>query len=230
MRLTVLVCLFAAAAVAAGAQPATEDLHRMEITLEKETDGNWEVIDPGLVLEKGDRLRFRFRANFPGYLYVMNRGSSGQNELLFPREETGEDNRIEAGQEYRIPATQAWFRVDGPPGHDVVYWLVTPLKLGSEGQGPKYLPLPPPPKTKTPPKNLLPRCDDSIFRARGLCVDSSAGIRGVTDETDVPENLSGVPRLQSRELVIMRKGDNSTISMPASQSQPVLYEFRIAHK
>lgn len=210
------------------AQPVESDPHRMEITLEREQDGKWQVIDPGLVLDNGDRVRFRFQSNFDGYLYVMNQGTSGKHELLFPREETGEENRIESGKEYRVPATQAWFRVEGPPGFDIVYWLVTPLKLG---KGPQpYVPLPPPPKTPPPPENLLPRCDDSIFRARGVCVDSSAGPRNAREREKLPENLKDVPNLRSRELVIMRKKESALISSPASAQSPLLYEFRLAHK
>ena len=121
-------------------------------------------------------MRFRFRANFDGYLYVMNYGTSGSYSLLFPREETGRENNVKSGKEYLVPATQAWFRIDGPPGHDIVYWLVSPVALASKPPG--YVPLPPPPKRTPPPKTLLPRCDDSIFRARGLCIDPRAGLRG----------------------------------------------------
>jgi len=230
MQATALAVLAAAAVISLPGQTGSGELHRMEITLEQERDGGWEVVDPGLVLENGDLLRFRFRANFEGYLYVMNQGSSGKSELLYPREETGEDNRILAGQEYRIPATQAWFRVAGPPGYDTVYWLVTPLRLGSDAAPPEYVPLPPPPPKPVPPENLLPRCDDSIFRARGVCVDSKAGPRNVDRDSELPSNLAGVARLRSRELIIMHKGQDSTISTPASESGPVLYEFRLAHK
>ena len=201
----------------------------MEITLERYEGGQWKVIDPGLVLEKGDRVRFRFQANFNGYLYVMNQGTSGRYDLLFPREETGRQNRIEAGREYRVPATEAWFRIDGPPGYDIVYWLVTPMTLGGES-GSAYMPLPPPPEKAPPPAHLLPRCDDSIFRARGICVDSSAGPRSVGDAADLPKNLSGVHDVTSRELVIMRKKDSSLISAPVSLTGPILYQFRLAHK
>ncbi len=222
------------AAGLAGAQPqeaaSAKDRHRMEITLERHEDSEWKVIDPGLVLDKNDRVRFRFRANFDGYLYVMNRGSSGAYENLFPREETGKQNKIEAGREYRVPATQAWFRIDGPPGHDVVYWLVSPLVIEGGKAGAGYVPLPPPPEPKPPPANLLPRCDDSIFRARGLCVDSSAGPRAVRQGAEVPENLAGLDRATARELVIMRKQDSSLISSAVALDGPLLYEFRLAHR
>src|SRR5664280_1648729 len=116
-----IVFLFLATA-AAGQGP-----NSIELTLERQESGNWRAVDPGLVFDTGDRVRFRFRANFDGYLYVMNQATSGKYETLFPREDTGEQNRIEPGKEYVVPATQGWFRITGPPGYDVLYWLVTPL-------------------------------------------------------------------------------------------------------
>ncbi len=205
----------------------TRQPQRIEITLERQDGDAWKVVDPGLVFEPGDRVRFRFRANFDGYLYVMDYGTSGSYSLLFPREETGRENKITSGTEYRVPATQAWFRIAGPPGHDIVYWMVTPLALagGETGMIPPALP-----KSRLPPKTLLPRCDDSIFRARGDCVDSSAGLRPIPEAEDLPENLKRIPRMDSRELIILRKEEGSLISAPAPLTGPVIYQFRLAHK
>ncbi len=216
MKAALLLAVLAAALAAQTPQ-------RMEVTLERQEAGAWKVVDPGFVFNSGDRVRFRFRANFDGYLYVMDYGTSGKYSLLFPREETGRENKIAAGREYQVPATQAWFRIDGPPGQDIVYWLVNPVALGEGG-------IPPLPKEARPPKTLIPRCDDSIFRARGLCVDSSAGLRPVPETEELPENLKGVPRAGSRELIIMRKDDTSLVSSPVPLSGPAIYEFRLAHK
>lgn len=200
---------------------------RMEITLERQDGDSWKSVDPGFVFGKGDHVRFRFRANFSGYLYVMDYGTSGSYSQLFPREETGKDNGIAAGREYQIPATRAWFRIDGPPGHEIVYWIVSPIPLSSGDGSLLSFSLP---KAKQPPKTLLPRCDDSIFRARGDCVDSSAGLRSIPDADELPENLQRVPRSRSRELVIMRKEDSSLVSSPIPLTGPVIYQFRLAHK
>ena len=40
------------------------------------------------------------------------------------------DNRVKSGTEYTVPATGASFRIDGPAGFDVVYWVMSPLELG----------------------------------------------------------------------------------------------------
>src|SRR5450759_2845158 len=141
MSWRLLTGLVVAAAVApAQTKPASTGPQRLDITLERQEGRKWIAVPPGLVFQKNDEIRFRVRPNFDGYLYVMNYGTSGQYAMLFPREETGLQNQIKAGAEYIVPATKTAFRIDGPPGHDIVYWIVSPLSLGDK---PGYLPLPP---------------------------------------------------------------------------------------
>jgi len=230
MKLLTFLLLAASQALPQGRTAAApqQSPSRIEIVLERQEGSNWSRIDPGLILESSDRLRFRFKTNFGGYLYVMNYGTSGHYDLLFPREETGLQNRVEPGRDYQVPATQAWFRVAGPPGHDIVYWMVSPVAFDGGGDSSAGFAMPP--SVARPPATLLPRCDDSILRARGLCIDSGAGPRNVADDEQLPENLKHVPRVQSRELTIMRQKESSTVSSPVPLSGPVIYEFRVAHR
>src|SRR5580704_1889087 len=87
------------------------DAQRVDITVERSEAGDWKVVPAGSVFKKGDHLRFLIRANFDGYLYVMNYGTSGQYTNLFPREETGTENRIKSGRDYLVPDTGASFRI-----------------------------------------------------------------------------------------------------------------------
>ena len=216
-------CAFA---VLAPLRAAGDGPQRMEIMLDRMESGAWQAIDPGLVLEQADRVRFRFRTNFDGYLYVMNQSTSGKYEQLFPREETGQDNRIAAGKEYQVPATNSVFRIAGPAGHETVYWLVTPARL-TDGP-PRYAPIPP--GQKTAPPALLPRCDDAILRSRGDCIDTSAGPRLVPRDVPLPKNLAGAAPQSPQNLVFLRQKDSSVISSPVPLTAPVVYEFQLAHK
>jgi hypothetical protein len=84
------------------------------------------------------------------------------------------------------------------------------------------------------PPTLHPRCDDSIFKARGECIDTSAGIKPVKPGERLPENMSGVVSETPRELIFIQ--DNSStkesvvVSSPAPLSGPVVYELRLAHR
>jgi hypothetical protein len=193
----------------------TAQSQSMEIVLERHESGAWKTIDPGLVLGQGDLVRFRFRATFDGYLYVINSGTSGSQSLLFPADSTGRDNRVQAGIDYFVPSTNASFKVAGPAGHDIVYWLVSPVPLGSN---------PVAAAPKRPAGTLVPRCDQTIFRARGLCIDSSAGPRNVPADAALP-----FPNLTRRELVIIQDKDKARVSPSGRMTGPIVYEFRLAH-
>ena len=193
--------------------------HRMEILLERLQGETWRTIDPGLVLDQGDRVRFRFHTNFDGYLYVMNQGSSGKYDQLFPRRETGEDNRILNGNEYQVPATSWAFTIAGPAGYETVYWLVSPARLSGG--------VPPRPAK---PLRLSPRCDDAILHARGDCIDSSAGPRMIPRGEQVPQNIGQAAPRDRPDLLFMRQDKAAVVSSPEPLTGPVVYEFRLAHR
>lgn len=204
----------------------TQGPHRVEIALERLDGSNWTAIDPALVLAQGDRVRFRFHANFDGYLYVMNQSTSGKYEQLFPREETGQENRVAAGRDYNVPATSAAFRISGPPGHEVVYWIVTPARLNDAA--PRIGP--PPSTSPAKPIQLMPRCDEAVLRARGDCIDSSAGPKLVPRGVDVPGNIAQAAPQTPQGLIVMRQKETAVISSPGPLTGPVVYEFRLAHR
>ena len=204
MKLAVVLLLAAAGSFAQSAS-------RMEITLERREGAAWKAVDPGLVMAAGDKVRFRFKSNFKGYLYVTNHSTSGTTTLLFPRQDTGSANRIEAAKDYVVPATAGGaFRVAGPAGFDIISWMVSPVALNAPSI-PEHPEVP-------PDVELKPRCDDSIFKARGDCVDTSAGPKPQADGDS------------SKDLVFMRQKNSSVIASPKPLKGPVIYEFRLAHK
>jgi len=201
----------------------TQGTHRMELMLERLDGTTWKTIDPALVLAQGDHVRFRFRTNFDGYLYVTNQSTSGKYEQLFPREETGQDNHIVAGKDYQVPATSMAFRIAGPPGHEVVYWLVSPGPLTDMPARPTL------PPANTTPLTLIPRCDEGVMKARGDCIDSTAGPKLIPRDVDVSQDLAAA-NAASRELFFVREQNTAVISSTAPLTGPVIYEFQLAHR
>jgi hypothetical protein len=181
-------------------------------------------MDPAHVFESGELVRFRFQANFPGYLYVLNHSPSGKDILLFPKEETGLDNRINKDREYVMPMTESgWFRMEGPAGHEVTYWVVSPLKLTGQ------LGVMATDATVPAELAMTPRCDDSIFQARGDCIDVTAGPQPVKKREEIPESMSGLIA-QPRELTMTKSGTSTSVLVPAGGNDPLIYTFRLAHK
>jgi len=178
----------------------------LELTLERQHGDAWKPVAPGLVLESGAKVRFQFQTNFTGFVYVVNHGSSGARAMLFPSPDAGMNNHVREGKTYPVPAAEAAFRVSGPEGHDVVYWILSPRALGEA----EALSLA---REAAPEPKLIPRCDESLLRARGECVDTKAG-----------------PRLVSRELSIVQKDERTRVSVTSPLARPLVYQYRLAHR
>ena len=221
------------------AQPLRAQRAHMQITVERRVGDKPLVSNPQHVFKAGDYIRFRFRPSFDGYLYVMDKATSGKYLLLFPAQDSGNVNQVTAGKEYVVPAASgSWFRIDDPPGYETVYFLMTPTPITKEAASvppaePPVLappPVSPSPSPITPPPDLTPRCDDSLFRARGDCIDTSAGPRSVPTEETVPDALASDPSTTSRDITVINKPTSSVVAPNGPANAPVIYEFRLAHR
>ncbi len=197
---------------------------KIEVSVERRKGKSVERVDPGFVFSAGDAIRFRFKVNFNGYLYVMNYATSGRYVQLFPKTETGLDNRVVKDREYVLPANDTgWFVLEAPAGFESVYWIVSPAKISDGVSSPSA-------SIEPSPDRMTPRCDDSIFQARGECIDATAGARIIGDSTALPPSVGGKLTAQPRELNLM-KNDRTTSVMARENGQaPLVYLFRVAHK
>ena len=211
----------------------------MEIVLEKKTGDVVQAMAAGHVFQTGDILRFRLRPSFDGFLYVTDLGTSGKSSLLFPKQETGSDNRIDHSREYVVPATpDGWFEVSGPAGYETLYFVMSPVALAG-GSVPSASPNATPNPNQgipqgTPPPTMHPRCNDEIFRSRGDCVDPNAGPKRVDPSATLPGSVRDLfgnssPGEASRDLKFTEKASSSVVTSVSPMSGPVIYEFVLAH-
>jgi hypothetical protein len=92
--------------------------------LKKSADGQAEVSTEA-VFHAGDRIRLAIEANDDGYLYVVNRGSSGTWKLLFPSPEIKNgDNHIQRRVRYEIPAGYT-FTFDEQAGEEKLFVVLS---------------------------------------------------------------------------------------------------------
>ena len=222
-------------ATAQSAASAAPGAASMVIRLEQQRGDRVVAMLPEHVFDPGDVVRFRLTSGSDGYLYVVNQGSSGSYSALFPAPGTGAENRVRKGSDYLVPSTQdGWFQMEGPAGFDVVYFLLspTPLSISTDGsskadQG-KSTAGEGRPAPSTLPSSLKPRCNDEIFRARGECIDETAGPAALARGAPVPPQIAIAAPNASRDIVFVSEGDSVAASAPLSV--PVVYTFRLAHR
>jgi Domain of unknown function (DUF4384) len=204
----------------------------LSIRLEQKKANIVQAVPQNTVFRNRDILRFRLTSQINGYLYVVNEGTSGSTEVLFPASGPTGSNRIDVGRGYLVPSEgEGWFEVNGPAGFDVLYFLVsaTPIDLPHR---PYATPSgePAEPKATLLPPNLLPRCDDAIFKARGECVDASAGFAPLGPNAPIPRELVSLARTASRDIVLTEDDGDMEVQTAPTTKLPIIYTFRLAHR
>jgi uncharacterized protein DUF4384 len=148
-------------------------------------------VDSSYTFHSGDKVRLQIESNVDGYLYVLQKGSTGRDHMLFPDPRiNGGDNKISRGILYSVPGSQ-WFTFDNNAGIENLTVAVsrTPMKS-----------IQPPAKSEEPkPKEARPNNQDE----------------GTVSVVSVVEELN--QNVRSRDLVLFQEKAPS-ITAPA---QPV---------
>jgi hypothetical protein len=116
----------------------------------RDGDGQYAEVHPGTVFHSGDHIRLSLMANEPGYLYVIEQGSSGSWSPIFPKAGAGADsNRIEAGVLEEVPG-KASFQFDQHAGEEKLFVILSKAPIADLDQKIQAL------KGKTPVKENPP--------------------------------------------------------------------------
>jgi len=210
-------------------QAADVPARSVDVAVERIASGTWTGVDLQNVFRPDDQIRFRFRANFGGFLYVLNLTSRGEYMWLFPQGETGVENRVEAKKEYLIPATSGAFRIPSFAGYDRVYWIVSSIQLPALPRIPNRNDIAGQRPQSRPDSTLLPRCKDGPLKARGVCLDEEAGAQRLQSAGDVPAQLDfNVESDLLKQFSIRQDPTAARVSGP--DAGPFVYQLVIAHR
>jgi hypothetical protein len=79
------------------------------------------LLQPGVVVSGGERVRIAFSPSADGYAYVIGRDAWGRVSVLFPTDQLKGASRVRARQAYAAPAESGWLTIDPQAGLDTIY-------------------------------------------------------------------------------------------------------------
>ena len=89
-------------------------------------DKEYSEATPGAVFHSGDHIRLSLLANQSGYLYVIQKGSSGTWAPIYPPSSAGASAaKIDAGQLEIVPGGTQAFGFDQTPGAEKLYVILS---------------------------------------------------------------------------------------------------------
>ena len=101
----------------------------MKLRIELNRDGQTSFVPANTQFRSGDKIKFHFRLNFPGYIAVVNIGTSGKSSILSYSRYDGNSR-----SEYVIPKGNASIAFDNRPGVEKVGFFISSKPIG-EVQG-----------------------------------------------------------------------------------------------
>jgi hypothetical protein len=108
----------------AAAAPVANLGVRYNVLLVDAATGNGQPVDPGGMFHNSDCLALSVQSNYDGYLYVLDKGSSGKWDVLLPSiEMSDESNFVRARTNMKAPS-QYCFTLDNPPGVEHLYLVL----------------------------------------------------------------------------------------------------------
>ena len=153
---------------------------RYNLLLVDSQSGQSEPVDSDRVFEPGECVQLEFEANRSGYLYVLDRGSSGTWKPLLPSPDMPEEsNIISSRARVRVPQDYC-FKIEGPPGVDQLFVALSrnpsAVRDLDESIRPSPAPATPPPVSQeaTPPMTAELRLSHAVTN-----MEASMGSRDI---------------------------------------------------
>ena len=105
---------------------STDQIGLRYSVLLRDAAGKYNEVSPTATFHSGDFLHLSVMANQPGYLYVIQQGSSGSWSPIFPAKGSApESNKVESGAVVEVPSGRGAFRFDATPGQEKLFIVVS---------------------------------------------------------------------------------------------------------
>ncbi len=106
-----------------------------KVRIELERGGNRSFVPADTNFRAGDKVKFHFAVNFPAYVSIINLGSSGRLNLLFPY--TNREEVVAVTRDYVVPRDpELWFEFDNKPGVEHLTFVFSAARImPSNGSG-----------------------------------------------------------------------------------------------
>jgi hypothetical protein len=204
---------------ASAAKPVGRPGARVRVELDRGGKARW--VSTKTVFRAGDKVRFHFAMNFPGYVVIINEGSSGKRSLLFPYK--GVSNHIGRTADYTVPQGEGWFEFDETPGTEKLTFIMSKREIQEVTQVTTTATHPPPPAAAQPVQPAAP-----VVEAAPPAPPVAATPQ--TEEQEILAALNSRSLSRGRDLkMVEENNDGYVLATDEALEKPVGFKLTLTH-
>jgi hypothetical protein len=222
------------------AVPSSTGRPGVHVRVELDRGGRARWVSSKTVFRAGDKVRFHFAMNFPGYVVIINQGSSGKRSLLFPY--PGVSNHLGRTTDYTVPQGEGWFEFDNTPGTEQLTFIMSKREIeevtqittgGTHAAHPAPStptathPGEPEPSTSTPPAASAPA---AIAPATSHANTEASEPAPQTEEQEILAALNSRSLTRGRDLKMVEDNtDAYVLATDETLAKPVAFKLTLEH-
>ena len=199
------------------------------VRVELDRDGRARFVSTKTVFRAGDKVRFHFAMNFPGYVVIINQGSSGKRSLLFPYK--GVSNHIGRTADFTVPQGEGWFEFDDTPGTEQLTFIMSKREIQEVTQITTTTTHTTPPVG--PPANHPPvdhPVSETAPAIPPLPASPSAAATPQTEEQEILAALNSRSLSRGRDLkMIEENNDGYVLTTDEALEKPIGFKLTLTH-
>jgi uncharacterized protein DUF4384 len=217
----------------------------VRVRIELDRDGRARWVSTRTVFRAGDKVRFHFAMNFPGYVAIINQGSSGRRSLLFPYE--GVSNHIGRTADYTVPQGEGWFEFDDTPGKEQLTFIMSRREIQEVTQlttpaphpsaphpsappaaPSNHPPVEPPTSAPPPPAEVPSAAPAPLTETPAPLTEAPAPL---TEEQEILAALNSRSLTQGRDLKLVEENtDGYVLATDESLAKPAGFKLTLEHR
>jgi Domain of unknown function (DUF4384) len=177
-----------------------------KVRVELRRDGVTGFVPIDTTFQAGDKVKFHFAVNFPAHVSVINLGSSGRLNLLFPYQ--GAPEVVGITQNYTVPqSNDLWFEFDSTPGTERLTFVFSAMRVTPSSA----------PSSQSP----------AILAAGG-----SVAVNASRDQQAALDDLNSRALANGRDLNLVRVSSEENYVLCDEQllSKPVGFQITLKHR
>lgn len=193
------------------------------VRIELMRNGLRSFVPRSTVFRAGDKVKFHFQTNFDAYIKILNVGTTGKLQVLFPY--AGATELVAKSKDHALPEGDGWFEFDHQPGKEQLAFIFSQTPL--TGAATQASAAPPPAAATTTTTTVVAAQQTTVVAAQQTTTTTAT----MSEEDLAALNARALDIEGSKDLNLVRQEGTETYAFTPDNmvKKPLVLRINLVH-